>query len=220
MGIKEYLERRKRELLERYIRTGIVKSEDVIRAFLKVPREEFVLPNYKMYAYDDTPLPTVKGQTISAPHMALILLEALDLKPGMKVLEVGTGTGYQAALMAEIVGEKGLVVTIERIKELAEIARKNLERLGYKNVIVVWGDGLKGYPKYAPYDRILLATAVEEIPKELREQLKVGGKLVAPVIERGLRGQSLMVFEKTPEGIRKKKLMDVIFVVAKEGVEE
>ena len=211
---------RKRELLERYEKHGIVRSEEVKKAFLKVPREEFVLDPYKPYAYDDRPLPTLRGQTMSAPHMHLILLEALELRRGMKVLEVGTGTGYQAALIAEIVGPEGKVITIERIRELAKIAEENLKRLGYKNVKVIRGDGLKGYPPEAPYDRILITAAVKEIPKALIEQLKPTGILVAPVIE-DYRNQRLIRIRKTPEGrIKKERLMPVLFVEAREGIEK
>ncbi len=205
-----------KEVIERLIKEGYIKSDRVIKALLKVPREEFVPEHLKKYAYVDTPLEIGYGQTISAIHMVGLMCELLDLKPGMKVLEVGTGSGYHAAVVAEIVGKDGLVVSIERIPELAERAKKTLKKLGYDNVIVVVGDGTLGYPELAPYDRIYVTAAGPKIPKPLIEQLKNGGKLVMPI---GKYFQELIVAEKIGDEIKIKKYGPVSFVplIGKEG---
>ncbi|MBW9223796.1 protein-L-isoaspartate O-methyltransferase [Methanothermococcus sp. SCGC AD-155-E23] len=206
-------------VVERLKREGYIKSEKVIQALLKVPREEFLPEGLKEYAYVDTPLSIGYGQTISAIHMVGMMCEALDLKEGQKVLEVGTGSGYHAAVVAEIVGKDGLVVTVERIPELAERARKVLKKLGYDNVIVVCGDGTLGYPPLAPYDRIYVTAAGPKIPKPLIEQLKDGGKMVIPV---GKDLQELILLEKRGGKIFKKKLCEVAFVplIGEEGWKE
>ena len=214
----EELKRQKEMLIEHLVSIGVIRSKHVLEAFRRVPREDFVLEEYRYEAYSDRPLPTLRGQTMSAPHMNAILLEELELMQGHRVLEVGTGTGYQAALIAEIVGEEGLVVTIERIKSLYEIAKKNLSR--YRNVIVLRADGLEGCERYKPYDRILIATTVEEIPKKLLEQLKPGGVMVLPIY-RGFRDERLVKVRKDFSGrIKKEYLMPVAFVHAKRGKEE
>ena len=203
---KEELEERKRRLLESLRREGVIRSERVYKAMLKVPREEFVPEEYRCYAYDDTPLPIGYGQTISAPHMVALMCEEAKLEPGQRVLEVGTGSGYHAAVIAEIVAPsdepgapRGLVVTIERVRELAERARRTLERLGYGDrVKVVVGDGSKGYPELAPYDRIIVTAAAPRVPDPLVAQLKPGGRMVIPVGDRYF--QYLYVVEKTADG--------------------
>ena len=167
-------------LVENLEREGIIKSEKVKRAFLRVPRYKFVLERYKEYAHVDEPLPIPAGQTISAPHMVAIMLELAELKEGMNVLEVGAGSGWNAALIYELVRQD--VYTIERIPELAEFAKRNLERAGYKNKVhVIVGDGTKGFPPKAPYDRIIVTAGAPKVPEPLIEQLKVGGKILIPV---------------------------------------
>ncbi|WP_054841867.1 protein-L-isoaspartate(D-aspartate) O-methyltransferase [Vulcanisaeta distributa] len=165
---------------------GIIKSDRVERAMLSVPREEF-LPNYlRLYAYEDTPLEVMYGQTISAPHMVAMMCELLDLKPGLKVLEVGTGTGYHAAVCAEAMERRGTIYTIEYYPGLALYATQNLARLGYLGIVHVFiGDGSKGLPKYAPFDRILVtAAAPPKVPPKLFEQLSSDGIMVIPIEER------------------------------------
>lgn len=190
----------RRKLVRQLELEGVIRSEKVRKAMLKVPREEFVLPEYRKYAYVDSPLPILKGQTISAPHMVALMCEVADLDVGHKVLEIGTGSGYHAAVIAEIVAPeespvKGRVYTIERIPELAEFARRNLEKTGYSDrVTVIVGDGTLGYPEKAPYDRIIVTAAAPKPPEPLLEQLKVGGKLVIPVGSRYF--QHLYVIEK------------------------
>ncbi len=172
-----------RKLWERTVRRleleGILRDERVKEALLKWPRYLFVEERYRRYAHLDEPLPIPGGQTISAPHMVVIMLQLADLKPGMNVLEIGTGSGWNAALMAELV--KGEVYTIERLPELVEFARRNLERAGVRGVHVILGDGSKGFPPRAPYDRIVVTAGAPEVPKPLIEQLKPGGKLIIPV---------------------------------------
>jgi len=177
---EDELYRKWMRLVENLEREGIIKSEKVKRAFLRVPRYKFVPERYKAYAHVDEPLPIPAGQTISAPHMVAIMLELAGLEEGMNVLEVGTGSGWNAALIYELV--KRDVYTIERISELAEFARRNLERAGYKDKVhVIVGDGTKGFPPKAPYDRIIVTAGAPKVPEPLIEQLKVGGKLLIPV---------------------------------------
>lgn len=160
---------------------GIIKTAEVEKAFLEVPRENFVPEMIKDYAYVDTPLEIGNGQTISAPHMVAIMCEALDIKKGQSILEIGAGSGYHAAIVSKIVGENGHVYTVERFPSLAERAKKNLENAGIKNVTVETGDGSEGLPQHAPYERIYVTCAAPEIPKPLVEQLKDLGKMLVPV---------------------------------------
>jgi len=148
---------------------------------LKVPRHLFVPPHLVKYAYDDSPLPIGHGQTISAPHMVAMMTELLELEEGQKILEIGTGSGYQAAILAEIVGEKGLVVSVEYVPELAKNAYRILKSLGYNNVLVVIFDGSLGFPILKPYDRIIVTCASPRFPEHLIKQLKPEGTMVAPV---------------------------------------
>ncbi len=163
--------------LKRY---GYVKSPLVERAFLVVHREEFVTDDNRRYSYADTPLPILCGQTISAPSMIAIMLEEAELKQGMKVLEIGTGSGYNVALLAEIVG-KANVVTIERFPELVDWGGGNLRRTGYDEVKVVLGDGTLGYEQDAPYDCVMATAGAPRIPTPWILQTKVGGRIVAPI---------------------------------------
>ena len=177
---EEELYRRWVRRVEALERERIIKSREVREAFLKVPRYKFTPPESRDYAHVDEPLPIPAGQTISAPHMVAIMLELAELKQGMNVLEVGTGSGWNAALIYELVRTD--VYTVERIPELVEFARKNLERAGYSGRIhVIHGDGTKGFPPKAPYDRIIVTAGAPRIPRPLIEQLKVGGKLLIPV---------------------------------------
>ncbi|NJE02544.1 protein-L-isoaspartate(D-aspartate) O-methyltransferase [Thermococcus sp. MV11] len=203
-----------RRLWERTVESlsseGLIRSDAVRRAFLKYPRYLFVEKRHQKYAHLDEPLPIPAGQTVSAPHMVAIMLELADLKPGMNVLEIGTGSGWNAALISELVGTD--VYTIERIPELVEFARQNLERAGVKNVHVFLGDGTLGFPPKAPYDRIIVTAGAPEVPKPLLEQLKPGGWLIIPVGSHHL-WQELYVVEKTDDGrIRKRRWGSVVFV--------
>jgi protein-L-isoaspartate(D-aspartate) O-methyltransferase len=199
--LNEDLFKDQRERLIRYlVAEGYIKSDKVRRAMERVPRENFVLPQYRQYAYFDTPLPIGYNQTISAPHMVALMTERLDLREGELVLEIGTGSGYQAAVIAEIIDPfsrgVGHVVSIEIIKELAEFARENLIRAGYDDrVSVIIGDGSLGtFIGRELYDKIIVTAASPKIPQTLISQLKPGGIMVIPV--GSLWSQTLYVVRK------------------------
>ena len=153
-------------------------SKKVINAFKKIPREDFILPEWKEHAYEDEALPIMEGQTISQPSTVLLMLYELKVQPDMKVLEIGAGSGYNAALLSKLAKK---VYSVERIKGLAEFSEDNLLKAGIKNVVVIYADGKKGYAKEAPYDRIIVTAAAKEIPEALLKQLKDGGILLMPV---------------------------------------
>lgn len=203
-------------LVNNLIREGYVKTDEVKKAFLKVPRELFVPDSFKMRAYVDTPLEIGKGQTISAPHMVAIMCEALDVKKDQKILEIGAGSGYHAAIVAYLVGEKGHVYTIERIEKLANRAQENLKQANIKNVNVEIGDGSEGFEKYEPYDRIYVTCASPGVPEPLLNQLKDSGKLLIPV---GKMFCNLKLIEKKGKDILSKDLGGCVFVplVGKHG---
>jgi len=210
------VEEARRRLVELLKLQGVIVSEDVERAMLRVPREEFVLPEYRDEAYEDHPLPILEGQTISAPHMCAIMCEAAEIRRGDSVLEIGTGSGYHAALCAEIVsptGEpvEGLVVTVEVVKRLAFFARENLKRTGYYDrVHVIVADGSTGAPVRSAFDRILVTAAAPKVPPPLLEQLKEGGILVIPV---GPRWQQLLVkLKREKEGVAREPITYCVFV--------
>ncbi len=173
----------RKELVERLVKEGIIRSEKVARAMMRVPRELFVPEKLRDLAYMDHPLPIGWGQTISAPHMVAMMTEVLDPQPGDVVLEIGAGSGYHAAVIAEIVcSNGGHVYTIERIAPLAAFAQRNLAKAGYSHcVTVIIGDGSGGLPELAPFNRIIITAAAPSVPKVLLQQLSVGGTLVAPV---------------------------------------
>jgi len=205
------MDERKR-LIERLIEEGYLKSPHIIKAFNKVKRELFMAEKYKKYAYADLPfpIPPYTAQTISAPHTYAIIYEAIQLKKGDKFLEIGTGSGYGAALAREIVGKKGLVVTIEVVKETYEFARKNLEKAGYRDVIIINADGKFGHPEFSPYDKICVTAAAKEIPPALIEQLGKKGRLVIPLGSNIT--QKLVLLEKENNKINKKILTYVVYV--------
>lgn len=183
-------------------------SDRVIKAMSKVPREIFVPEQLIARAYDDTPLPIGYGQTISAPHMVAIMCDILDLQSEMNVLEVGGGSGYHAAVMAEIIGPEGQVFSVERIPELMILAKKNLRKARISNVTMVQGDGSAGLSDHAPYDRISVAATAPSVPQPLKEQLGKGGKLVIPV---GSGYQELLLVTRKNGYVIEEK-MAVVFV--------
>jgi len=184
-----------------------IKDKHILLAMSRVPRERFVPPEMQQSAYDDRPLSIGCGQTISQPYIVALMTEALGLTGGEKVLEIGTGSGYQAAVLAELAG---YVYTVERIPELAEAAARTLAELGYKNVQVeIAGDQL-GYPKYAPYDAILVAAAAPSVHQTLVDQLCEGGRLVIPVGSR--YEQELLRVTRLEGGIRTERLGGCRFV--------
>ena len=172
-----YPKQRSEMVKEQIEERGIVDKK-VLKAMQEIPREDFVPESMKASAYDDNPLPIGNGQTISQPYIVAEMTELLELKGDEKALEIGTGSGYQAAILSKLVKR---VITVERVKELAEKTGDLLQKKGYGNVEVVFGDGTKGYAKEAPYDAIIVTAAAEKIPKKLIEQLAEGGRLVAPV---------------------------------------
>ncbi len=166
------------QMVARQIANRGVKSKLVLAAMRKVPRERFLPRGQEAFAYEDSPLPIGKGQTISQPYIVAYMAEGLELSGGEKVLEIGAGSGYAAAVLAEM-GCR--VYTIERLGELAKQAAAVLEELGYDNVKVRHGDGTMGWPEEAPFDGIVVAAAAPEVPEALKQQLKIGGRLVLPV---------------------------------------
>lgn len=175
------LEEKKNTLIKNLILDRRIVSIDVKDAFLSTPREMFLPNHLKKFAYVDTPLEIGNGQTISAPHMVAIMCEELDLKEEQKILEIGAGSGYHAGVVANIIGKKGHVYTIERFSDLAEKAEQNLQNAKIKNVTVEIGDGSEGLLKHAPYDRIYVTCGAPDIPPPLIDQLKDPGKLLIPV---------------------------------------
>lgn len=198
---------KKKELIKNLIEQGFLHSKEVIDAFESVPREEFILERDKVYAYADYPLPIISGQTISAPHMVCLMTELLEHKKTDKVLEIGAGSGYQAAILSKLVKK---VYTIEIDYDLVEFAKRNLAKTGYKNVEVIRGDGSKGYAKKAPYDKIIVTCAIPEIFKELINQLKLKGKIIAPVGSGWF--QELILGIKTKTGLETKNYGGCAFV--------
>ena len=182
-------------MVEEQLRGRGIVDQRVLDAMERVPRELFVPPEHRSRAYDDVALPIGHGQTISQPYMVALICEVLALRGDEHVLDVGTGSGYQAAVLAELAAE---VYTIERIPELAEPARANLEAAGYGRVQVHVGDGTLGLPEYAPYDAIAVAAAAPGLPQALYEQLEPGGRLAIPV--GGRWGQRLELVVRSPEG--------------------
>ncbi len=168
-------------LVDSLIARGYLKSQFLISAFRKIDRKEFVPEEFKDWAYVDQPLSIGEGQTISQPLTVAFMLELLELAPGQKILDVGTGSGWQVALIAEIVGSKGLVVSVERIEGLSKQAEQNLLKFHFNKVKLVVGDGSLGWLEDAPYDRVVAAASGKEIPPAWKDQLKIGGMAVAPV---------------------------------------
>jgi len=197
------------QLINRLVEDCYIKNDDVKKAFLTIPREKFVPDYLKIHAYVDRPLEIGNSQTISAPHMVAIMCEALDIQEGQKILEIGAGSGYHAAIVSCLVGEKGHVYTIERFEDLAKNAEENLNNAEITNVTVVVGDGSEGLKKYEPYDRIYVTCAAPTIPKPLIDQLKDFGKLLIPV---GSMYCELQLIEKKGKEIQSKRLGGCVFV--------
>jgi protein-L-isoaspartate(D-aspartate) O-methyltransferase len=193
-------------MVEQQIEARGVRDPRVLDAMRQVPRHELVPPDRRDQAYEDRPLPIGHSQTISQPYVVAAMSEALRLSGDERVLEVGTGSGYQAAVLSKLAKQ---VYSIEIVPELARRAKADLARLGYANVEVREGDGWRGWPEHAPFDAIMVTAAPEEVPPDLIAQLAVGGRLVIPV---GDRDQQLLVVRKTPEGITREVLFGVRFV--------
>lgn len=203
------------KLIDNLINSGCLKTPAIIEAFKKIKRADFILPEDVDKADLDAPLSIGFGQTISQPATVAFMLEKLRPRPGDKILDVGAGSGWTAALLANLAGEKGRVFGLERIKELAAFASVNLDKYNFIKkgaVQIIYTDGYGGLPEFAPFDKILVSAAAAEIPAALLKQLKVGGRLVLPVGRR-FDSQSIMVVDKISEaGFRKKAYPGFIFV--------
>lgn len=194
------------DMVESQIIARGIRNTAVIQAMLNVPRHEFVPEEMRDEAYNDNPIPVGMGQTISQPYIVALMTELLNPARGMKILEVGTGSGYQSAVIAETGCE---LYTIEIVESLANKARLILEKIGYSNITYMVGDGYKGWEEHAPFDGIIVTAAPGRVPAKLLEQLKPGGRMVIPV---GGDSQELQLIEKTDTGITKKRITAVRFV--------
>ena len=211
--ITEFTQLRERMVRDQ-LRARDISDPNVIEAMLKVPRHEFVSGELARSAYEDRALPLELGQTISQPYIVAYMTQALELRGTERVLEIGTGSGYQAAVLAEIVPE---VYTIEILPKLQEQAAGVLGRLGYKNIKFRAGDGYMGWPEHAPFDRIIVTAAPEDVPQPLLDQLRDGGLLIAPI---GHMSQELVVFEKEKSRIKRRATIAVRFVPMTGKVQE
>lgn len=202
------------EMVTRQLAHRGIADAQVLAAFRRVPREAFVDRHLAAHAYEDNPLPIGEGQTISQPYVVALMTEAARVRPGARVLDVGTGSGYAAAILAELAQE---VVTIERHATLAERARERLKALGYANIEVLHGDGTRGVPARAPYDAILVAAGAPVVPASLKAQLAEGGRLVIPVSVND--HQDLIVVTRRGDAYEEENLGGVRFVplVGEEG---
>jgi len=198
-------ETQRTRLVEAVKAQGVTDAK-VLAALGKVPRHRFVPEAWRYLAYRDHPLPIGHNQTISQPFIVGFMTQALKLDGDEKVLEIGTGSGYQAAVLAEVAKQ---VYSIEIICELATSAEKLLRKLGYTNISVKCGDGYRGWPEYAPFDAIIVTAAPDHVPQPLVDQLAVGGRMIIPV---GTGFQELLLIEKTPDGVKKKSVLPVAFV--------
>jgi protein-L-isoaspartate(D-aspartate) O-methyltransferase len=185
-----------------------VKDRAVLAAMRRVPRHRFIPFSYSASAYDDAPLPIGHGQTISQPSLVAFMTEALSLQGARKVLEVGTGSGYQAAVLAEVVPH---VFTVEIVEPLAIQAAQTLTELGYRNIHTRVGDGYHGWPEEAPFDAIVVTAAPDHVPQPLLDQLAVGGRLIVPV-GKAFQEQELVLYRRTKDGYERTRLTLVIFV--------
>jgi len=202
----EYKHQRE-SMVENQIKIRGITDESVLKAMLEVPRHKFVGDALLSIAYQDSPLPIGYGQTISQPYIVALMTQLLDVKDDQKVLEIGTGSGYQAAILAKLAMS---VITVERIAELFQQSKELLHNLGYKNIIVVHADGSIGYKEYAPYDRIIVTASSPRVPDSLIEQLSPNGKIVIPIGNRII--QRLEVILKEGESVKREASEGVRFV--------
>src|SRR5205809_2124287 len=214
-SVADFVAQRQRMVKEQVIMRGVI-TDRVLAALAKVPREEFVPPEYRAESYSDKPLPIGYDQTISQPFIVALMTEQLRPQPNDRVLEIGTGSGYQAAILAELVAE---VYSVEIVEPLAKNAEATLRRLGYKNVHVKTGDGYKGWPEHAPFDSIIVTCAHERVPQPLIDQLKEGGRMIIHV---GAKfAQELYLLDKKNGRLEQSDVLPVRFVpMAGEGAEK
>ncbi|MFO7926789.1 MAG: protein-L-isoaspartate(D-aspartate) O-methyltransferase [Halobacteriota archaeon] len=195
-------------MVDALVESGRIERQATADALRAVPRHEFVPDSRRAAAYRDRPLPIGAGQTISAPHMVGMMCDLLAPEPGDEILEIGTGCGYHAAVTAELVGAEH-VYTVEYVDSLAAAAERRLDRLGYGDISVRLGDGRDGWPEHAPYDGAYLTCAARELPDAVLDQLRVGGRLLAPI---GTGRQTLVELVRTDEGVERRTHGDVRFV--------
>jgi protein-L-isoaspartate(D-aspartate) O-methyltransferase len=203
---EEAMQAARRQMVERQIESRGIRDPAVLAAMRSVPRDRFVPESERAYAYGDGPLPIGQEQTISQPYIVALMTELIRPQPGMRVLEVGTGSGYQAAVLSRCVGR---VYTIEILPELSRRAEQLLDELGYDNVTFRTGDGYDGWPDEAPFDAIIVTAAPASVPQPLLDQLAVGGRLVIPV---GRLNQDLLVVTRTEDGFEREPITGVRFV--------
>jgi protein-L-isoaspartate(D-aspartate) O-methyltransferase len=208
---KEEFKKERIEKVGSLVENGYIKSNRIGQALLRVPREDFIPQDYRDYAYREVPLP-LPGvhSTISCPHSYPLFYEPLGLDEGHKFLEIGSGSGYGIAVAREIVGPDGLAVSVEIDPITLEFATRNLKRLGYDDVLLVNADGGFGYPEMSPYDRIAVTAACVELPPPLFDQLRTGGRVIAPIIKGHV--QELVLFEKDKEGVQRIVICEVLYV--------
>lgn len=205
-------EEKRAEMVRTQLKQRGIRNKSILKAFMTVPREEYVIEKYKENAYDDVEAPSGFGQSLDRPYENAIMINALDIEPGDRILEVGTGSGYLASLMAAIAGN---VYSIEIEPEIAEDARKRLKRLGYDNIFVRTGDGFVGWPEHAPFDAIVMTASPNRIPAPIADQLVEGGRLVLP-LGGTEKFQELVLFKKVNgKMIEKKRLSPTTFVPMK-----
>ncbi|NIQ38815.1 MAG: protein-L-isoaspartate O-methyltransferase [Proteobacteria bacterium] len=208
---KEELKKEREKKIRQLSRQGVLKSKQIREAMLRVSREDFIPHSYRDYAYLEVPLPLPGEEaTISCPHSYPLFYEPLGLDKGHRFLEIGLGSGYGTALAREIVGAEGLVVSIEIDPLTFEFGKGNLKRAGYTDIILVRGDGGLGHRDLAPYDRACMTAACLEIPHPVLDQLKAGGRLIAPLVENG--NQNLILIEKKDRTIETKVICQVLYV--------
>lgn len=205
-GTEDEFKEHRENMVEVQIRARGIYDDRVLDVLRKVPRHLFVPDELRSFAYGDEPLPIGEGQTISQPYIVAYMTAALGLRGGERILEVGTGSGYQTAILAEIVPA---VFTIELVEELSRKAQSILHRLGYTNISFRTGDGTYGWPEHAPFEAIIVTAAAEAIPKRLQEQLAPKGRMIIPV---GVGFQELILISRERRGFRKKRLLPVRFV--------
>ena len=196
-------------MVEKHLKARGIRDPAVLEAMSIVPREHFVPPSYRKYAYRDGPIPIPNRQTISQPYVVALMISALNLQPTDRVLEIGTGSGYAAAVLSRIVRA---VHTVERHEHLVHYARQRLAGLGYDNVWVHHGDGTLGWPEHAPYDAIIVAAGGPDVPLSLRQQLAIGGRLVMPIGRHRRQQKLIRITRHGPDHFTKKDLGAVAFV--------
>ena len=201
----------KQELLRFWRTMGI--AEHLLTAFSAIPREQFVSKKLEEHAYDDTPLPTIRHQSISQPTTIMLMLHTLDIQPGENILEVGAGVGYQAAIISQLIGAQGRLTTVEVVPELVHLTRENMKRLNITNVQVYEADGSEGFSPEAPFDKIIITAACPTIPQPIIDQLKENGSVIAPVGD--LRSQTMVKVTKVNGKLELEFLGPFVFVPMK-----